>query len=51
VRIASDEHATTLTKVYMLDPTMLALGLSRYDEDAILTDARGEWVEQGEISE
>ena len=51
VRPASDEHATTLTKVYMLDPVMLGLGLSRYDEDAIATDARGEWIEQGEISE
>ena len=40
-----------MTKVYMLDPAKLALGFSRYDDAAIATDARGEWVEQKDISE
>jgi putative DNA primase/helicase len=50
VRPAGDEHATTLVKVYKLDPVKLALGLSRYDETAILCNERGEWIEQADIS-
>lgn len=51
VRPAGDEHATTLVKVYKLDPVKLALGLSRYDEAAIMCNECGEWLEQADISE
>jgi hypothetical protein len=51
VRPAGDEHATTLVKVYRLDPVKLALGFSRYDDAAIMCDERGGWIEQTDISE